>query len=51
MVELLISNLFQGYAVRDDTAVVVIFTLQTIEKAKCAVGVQFARSIVNGLVH
>jgi len=31
--------------------VVVFFTLQTIEKAKCAVGVQLARSIVNGLVH
>jgi len=31
----------------DDT-VVVFFTSQTIEKAKCAVGVQLARSIVNG---
>jgi len=28
-----------------------IFTLQTIKKAKCAVGVHLARSIVNGLVH
>jgi len=28
-----------------------IFTLQTIEKTKCAVGVQLARSIVNGLIH
>jgi len=38
-------------AVRDDT-VVVFFTLQTIiEKAKYAVGVQLARSIVNGLEH
>jgi len=40
-------------AVRDDT-VVVFSTLQTIEKAKCAVvsvGVQLARSIANGLVH
>jgi len=37
-------------AVRDDT-VVVFFTLQTIEKAKCAIGVQLARSIVNRLVH
>jgi len=26
-------------------------SLQTIEKAKCAVGVQLAKSIVNGLVH
>jgi len=31
--------------------VVVCFTLQTIEKAKCDVGVQLARSIVNGLEH
>jgi len=37
-------------AVRDDT-VVVFFTLQIIEKAKCNVEVQLARSIVNGLVH
>jgi len=37
-------------AVRDDT-VVVFFTLQTIEKVKCIVGVQLARSIINGLVH
>jgi len=37
-------------AVRDDT-VVVFFALQKIEKAKCAVGVQLSRSIVNGLVH
>jgi len=37
-------------AVRDDK-VVVFFTLQTIEKAKCAVGVQLARSIINELVH
>jgi len=37
-------------AERDDT-VVVFFTLQTIKKAKCAVGVQLARNIVNGLVH
>jgi len=37
-------------AVRDDTKVV-FFTLQTIEKAKCAVGVQLARSVVNGVVH
>jgi len=37
-------------AERDDT-VVVFFTLQTIEKAKYAVGVQLARSIVDGLVH
>jgi len=37
-------------AVRDDT-VAVFFTLQTIEKAKCVVDVQLARSIVNGLVH
>jgi len=37
-------------AVRDDT-VVAFFTLKTIEKAKCAIGVQLARSIVNGLVH
>jgi len=29
----------------------VFFTLQTIEKEKCTVGVQLARSIVNGLVH
>jgi len=36
-------------AVRDDT-VVVFFNLQTIEKANCAVGVQLARSIVNGLL-
>jgi len=32
-------------AVRDDT-VVVFFTLQKIEEAKCAVSVQLARSIV-----
>jgi len=25
--------------------------LQTIQKAKCAVGVQLAKSIINGLVH
>jgi len=37
-------------AVRDD-AVVVFFTLQTIEKAKCAVGLHLVTSIVNGLVH
>jgi len=36
-------------AVRDDT-VVVFFTLQTITKVKYTVGVQLARSIVNGLV-
>jgi len=29
---------------------VVFFTLQTIQKAKCAVGAQLATSIVNGLV-
>jgi len=34
-------------AVCGDT-MVVIFTLQTIQKAKCTVGVQLARSIVNG---
>jgi len=34
-----------------DNIVVVFFTLQTIKKAKCAVSVQLARSIVNGLVH
>jgi len=38
-------------AVRDDDTVVVFFALQTIEKAKCAVGVQLARSIINALVH
>jgi len=37
-------------AVHDDT-VVVFFILQTIEKAKYAVGMQLAKSIVNGLVH
>jgi len=37
-------------AVHDDT-VVVFFTLQTIETVKCAVGMQLARSIVNGLIH
>jgi len=37
-------------AVRDDI-MVVFFTLQIIEKAKCDVGVQLAKSIVNGLVH
>jgi len=37
-------------ALRDDT-VVTVFTLQTIEKAKCAVGVQLAGRIVNELVH
>jgi len=37
-------------AVRDDR-VVAFSTLQTIEKEKCAVGVQLARSIVNGLIH
>jgi len=37
-------------ALRDDT-VVAFFTLQTIEKEKCVVDVQLARSIVNGLVH
>jgi len=31
-----------------DDIVVLFFTLQTIEKAKCTVGVQLARSIVNG---
>jgi len=41
---------FFRLTVRDDT-VVVFFTLKTIEKAKCTVGVQLARSIVNGLVH
>jgi len=40
---------FLRLAVRDDT-VVLFLTLQTIEKAKCAVGVQLARSIVNELV-
>jgi len=35
---------------RDDT-IVVFFTLQTIEKGKCTVGVQLAKSIINGLVH
>jgi len=60
MIELLIYNSFQRMipynstslwlAVHDDT-VFVFFTLQTIEKAKCAVGVQLAKSIVNGLVH
>jgi len=57
-IELLIYNAFQGMiphkslrlAVRDDT-VIVFFTLQKIEKAKCAIGVQLVRSIVNGLVH
>jgi len=46
-----IKNVWES-VVRDDT-MVVFFTLQTIEKAKCAVGVQLelARSIVNGLVH
>jgi len=46
-------------AVRDDNSGCIFhftnnFTLQTLykqEKAKCAVGVQLARSIVNGLVH
>jgi len=39
-------------AVRDDTFAfsIAFSTLQTIEKAKCAVGVQLARSIVNGLL-
>jgi len=37
-------------AVHNDT-VVVFFTLQTIEKEKCAAGVQLARSNLNGLVH
>jgi len=36
--------------VHDDT-VVAFFTLQAIEKEKCTVGVQLARSIVNELVH
>jgi len=62
-IELLIYNPFQTMipqflqfhkslrlAVRDDR-VVVFFTLQTIEKVKCAVGVQLAGSNVNELVH
>jgi len=48
------SNIPKGFAVKavgDDT-VVVFFTLQTIEKSKCVVGVQLASSMVNGfLVH
>jgi len=30
---------------------VVFFTLQTIQKAKCSVFMQLARSIINGLVY
>jgi len=36
--------------VGNDT-VLVFFTLQTIEKAKCAVAVLLAKSVVNGLVY